>query len=138
MEKTKKKTKKKEGEATLAYFKPNMVQRVKILNRLKLWNTFLWGQFFDGVDWVEREKRWEATLEFVKSLGIPNCVSDTKALKKVWVGWKYAFNRKQREEKQSGGKPVVWNEADEIIRDILSSNKAHQVEVKVRSSANIS
>ena len=131
----KKGRKKKTGEgsdnATLAYFWPSMSQKVQILNYFKVWNSFLWGQFFDGVDHTEREARWITAVEFVKSLNIPNCPGDTKKLQKLWTDWKYAYTKKENAEKQTGSAPVVWNEAELIIREIMAGNRYHLIHIKV-------
>ena len=118
-------------KVTLAYFKPSMAQKVQILNHFKVWNCFLWGQMVGGVDFTEREERWIVALEFVKSLGIPNSPKETKNLRKVWTDWKYAYTKKENAEKQTGSAPVVWNEAEAIIREILAGNRHHQIRVKV-------
>ena len=120
------------GNITLAYFKPTMIQKVRILNHFKIWNCFLWGTLPDGVGLTEREKRWIDAWKFVQGLGIPNSPKNWKALRKVWTDWKYAYNRKFNAEKQTGSAPVTWNEAEDIIREILAGNRAHHTNVKVR------
>ena len=131
---TKKGRKKTEdgGQVALAYFRPTLLQKVQILNRLRLWNGFLWGKFVSEVEWVEREQRWQQTLEYVQSLGIPNCPDSPGQLQKVWRHWKSDYKKKENKEKATGSAPVVWNEAEQIIREILAGNRAHQSYVKVR------
>ena len=81
---------------------------------------------------VTREQKWIEVVDFVKGLGIPNCVKDKKQLDKVWRSWKYQFNKKELLDKKSGAAPVKWTECDEIIRDIIGGNIQHRKTIKVR------
>ena len=104
-----------------------------VLNRLKLDNHYLWGKFQGDMtkEMVSREQKWIEVVNFVKSLGIPNCIKDKKGLLKVWASWKYQFNKKEVQDKTSGAPPVKWTECDELIRDIIGGNIQHRKKIKV-------
>ena len=112
-----------------------MLQKVQILNRIRLWNCFLWGSLPEGCltdGLVERDHRQTAMVEFVKGLGIPNSPTDWKHLNRIWTNWKYDYNKKINLEKATGSKPVKWTEADGIIREIMAGNRHHVELVQVR------
>ena len=114
-----------------------MLQKVQILNRFRLWNCFLWGKLAEGSltdGFVEREKRQNAMVEFVKGLGIPNPPTNWKHLTRIWAHWKSDYNKKVNQEKATGSKPVKWTEADGIIREIMAGNRHHVELVQVRFS----
>ena len=131
--KKKRERKKNDDGEDIGYFEPSDVQKVQILNRLKLDNHYLWGKFQGDMtkEMVSREQKWIEVVNFVKSLGIPNCIKDKKGLLRVWASWKYQFNKKELLDKKSGAAPVKWTECDEIIRDIIGGNIQHRKTIKV-------
>ena len=131
--KKKRERKKNDDGEDIGYFKPSDVQKVQILNKFKLENLYLWGKFPGDLtrQMVTREQKWIEVVDYVKGLGIPNCIKDKKQLNKVWRSWKYQFNKKELLDKKSGAAPVKWTECDEIIRDIIGGNIQHRKRIKV-------
>ena len=125
--------KKNEDGEDIGYFKPSDVQKVQILNKLKLENHYLWGKFQGDMnkEIIDREQKFREVLDFIKGLGIPNCITTKKQLLKVWASWKYQFNKKELLDKKSGAAPVTWTECDDIIRDIIGGNIQHRKKIKV-------
>ena len=132
--KREKKKKSEDDDENIGYFKPSEVQKVQILNKLKLENHYLWGKFQGDMtkEIMNREQKWIEVVDFVKNLGIPNCIQNKKGLLKVWASWKYQFNKKEVQDKTSGAPPVKWTECDELIRDIIGGNIQHRKKIKVR------
>ena len=134
-QKPKKKREKKKNQdgEVIGYFKPSDVQKVQILSKLRLENHHLWGKFQGEMtkEIHDREQKWIEVVDFVKGLGIPNCIKDKKELLKVWASWKYQFNKKELLDKKSGAPPVKWTECDQIIREIVNGNIQHRKNIKV-------